>query len=116
MAGGQTDPSSWGYRVMADTGSSGIWRMEPYAAPGTSIVFRHRMTSFSQLNLSPDLVARFKAWIAEYESGLRDLEQFNRTGLELAQALKAVLGSRVHVEYEPEWVRGGDRPAATVID
>jgi hypothetical protein len=102
--------------VRADTGSSGIWHMVPYAVPGTSIVFRHRMTSFEQLGVPPDLEARFRAWIDRYEHGVQDLDEFNRAGLDLARALKSFLGPNIHVEYEHAWWRDGDRPEATLIE
>ena len=116
MADKDADSAPPSYRVMADIGSCGIWRIKPYPIPGSSIVFRHSAMSFSQLDLPPDLVARFEAWIERYETEDYDLDEFNQAGLELARALKSVLGPEVYVEYEHEWVRGTERPAATVIE
>jgi hypothetical protein len=101
---------------MADTGSSGIWLVKPHPIAGTSLVLRHVMISFNQLDLPSHLTARFEAWIDRYERGVADFEEFNRTGVELARALKSFLAPEASVEYEHTRQPGTERPAATIIE
>ncbi len=86
-------------RVMAEYASSGIWAMQSVG------LFRHGMVSHGRLQLPPDLRGRFEAWIEKYWENLEpnfDVASFNAEGLELAIALKKLLGIKVLVVYAPQ--------------
>jgi hypothetical protein len=85
-----------GYRVMAEYGSSGIWKI------GSVGPFRHAMMDYSTIKLSNELSERFTKWIAVYEGQAADLQKFNADGLALAMELKKFLGSGEYVEFQGE--------------
>lgn len=92
-------------RVMADYGASGIW------VDGEMGPFRHGMLEHADLDLPADLSASFNAWIDAYwgrrQWSEADSESFNQTGRALAVRLKAHLGSRAAVSFQPEaWPSG----------
>ncbi len=94
-------PAQSGYRVMADYGSSGIWKIQ------SSGMFRHLMVDHALLKLPPELSGRFTQWIEMYEERtptheIENLERFNAVGIELARALKIFLGKDAYVEYQGE--------------
>lgn len=98
-------PSQLTLRVMADYGASGIW------VDGEIGPFRHGMLELADLDLPADLAASFNAWIATYwerrQWSETDAESFNQTGRALAVRLKAFLGSRAAVSFQPEsWPTG----------
>lgn len=96
-----------GLRVMAEYGSSGVWRSRE--AKG---LFRHGMVELADLGLSPALSRRFVAWIATYESdnltGRLDVEKFNIEGRALALELATAMGEPV--EFQGELDGGGLGP------
>lgn len=92
-------------RVMADYGSSGIW------ADGDIGAFRHGMVRHGDLSLPRDLASDFKAWIEGYwerrQWNQADSDAFNETGRSLAARLKAHVGDKVTVTFQPElWPSG----------
>lgn len=84
---------------MAEYASSSIWAMQSVG------LFRHGMVSHGRLQLPPDLRGQFEAWIEKYWENLEpnfDVASFNAEGLELATALKRLLGVDVRVVFAPE--------------
>jgi hypothetical protein len=101
-----------GFRVMAEYASSGIW------AIGGKGPFRHGMVEHSSLKLPPETCDRFLKWIQTYEDalqgGLKNVQEFNATGLDLAKELKKHLGPNVYVEYQGERPDGGILEAVVI--
>jgi hypothetical protein len=104
-----------GYRVMAEYGSSGLWRV----ATRDGGLFRHGMVEHAQLALPPALAEALTAWIDTYErdnlAGRLDAAAFNAEGLRIARALKAHLGPESHVEHQAE-ADDGSLVAPVVVD
>jgi hypothetical protein len=98
-----------GYRVMADYASSGIWLMRS-AGP-----FRHQMVTYESLGLPKELSQRFEKWIASFDDRdaneeLKNIQQFNATGMGLARELKNFLGDKTYVEFQ------GEAPGDNILD
>ncbi|MBL8787804.1 MAG: hypothetical protein JNJ59_23075 [Deltaproteobacteria bacterium] len=105
-------------RVMAEYGSSGIWRV----SPNPTGPFRHGMLEHASLDLPADLAQAFDDWIERYTlenlAGTLDKTAFNLEGHRLATRLKAFLSSRghtPHVELQGE-AEDGSLLTALVID
>lgn len=103
-------------RVMAEYGSSGIWRVSDRGP------FRHGMVEHASLDLPPDLAQAFDDWIERYTvenlAGTLDKSSFNLEGHDLATRLKAFLSTRghtPHVELQGE-AEDGSPLAAAIID
>jgi hypothetical protein len=100
-------------RVMADYGSSGLWLTYPPGWYGSSGI------SCEALRLPAALSSRFAAWIETYVCQTKktfDPEAFNRTGRELAQALKEHLGPQSYVEFVPEPQNDDDAIEIEIIE
>jgi hypothetical protein len=84
-------------RVWPEWCSSGIWAPQ---YPGSRTV--GPMLDYDQLDLPVELVARFKAWQADFNAhdpgGPFDWDGISQTAHALAQDLKAVLGPKIYVE------------------
>ncbi|HRE89224.1 MAG TPA: hypothetical protein PK095_08795 [Myxococcota bacterium] len=96
-----------GLRVMAEYGSSGVWKSRKKKG-----LFRHGMVELGDLGLSPALTARFAAWITTYEednlAGRLDVERFNHEGRALTRELARLIGEAV--EFQGELEGGGLGP------
>lgn len=96
-----------GLRVMAEYGSSGVWKSRKVKG-----LFRHGMVELAELGLSPALAERFVAWITTYETdnlaGRLDVETFNQEGRALAVQLATHTGEEV--EFQGELEGGGLGP------
>ncbi len=112
-------------RVMAEYDCSGIWIIGPIGP------FRHGGVSYNWLGLPPDLAERFRRWITtycayfdqsmfdeeypEFSGFVFDIDTFNQEGRELAQRLKAFVGSECYVEFQPESTDGNGRSKTEII-
>jgi hypothetical protein len=98
---------------MADYGSSGIW------VDGLVSPFRHVMAGHHDLGLPADLAARFVLWIDRYwakaDKKPLDLTAFNAEGRSLAIALKAFVGGKAQVVFEPENDNGRPGPPEVIV-
>lgn len=113
------DPAVLMLRVMADWGSSGIWKIGRYGP------FRHAMITPKKLGLPRKLGKRFQAWIVSWQqramlsdpecehmddTGVPDYEQINEEGRLLARALKQHFGPKARIFFAPDPLGDGEFP------
>lgn len=100
---------------MAEYASSGIWAAWPRQTGG----WRHGEVSCSEVGLSNELAAEFKAWIVRYHhlgDSPTEIDAFNVDGRRLAAQLKAIVGPDTDVEFLGQAPDGGLLDAEEMLD